>query len=52
MLESFLVAGRQDLELGNTENLTYGQSITDGCMSWDDTAALLDTLATAVRARR
>jgi len=52
MLESFLVAGRQDLELGHTENLTYGQSITDGCMSWDDTAALLDTLATAVRARR
>ena len=33
MLESFLVAGRQDL---GTQPLTYGQSITDACMDWDD----------------
>jgi 3-deoxy-7-phosphoheptulonate synthase len=50
MLESFLVAGRQDL--GGTEPLTYGQSITDACIDWDDTVALLDRLAAAVRARR
>ncbi|MGH2867948.1 MAG: 3-deoxy-7-phosphoheptulonate synthase [Solirubrobacteraceae bacterium] len=50
MLESFLVAGRQDL--GGTEPLTYGQSITDGCIGWDTTVEVLDGLAEAVRARR
>ena len=52
MMESFLAAGRQDLELGHGSELTYGQSITDACMAWDDTAPLLDTLAAAVRTRR
>jgi len=50
MLESFLVGGRQDLEAGT--DLTYGQSITDGCMDWDTTVEVLDGLAGAVRARR
>jgi 3-deoxy-7-phosphoheptulonate synthase len=50
MLESFLEAGRQ--ELGSGTQLTYGQSITDACMSWDMTLAVLDELAGAVRARR
>ncbi|MHA6796604.1 3-deoxy-7-phosphoheptulonate synthase [Pseudonocardia bannensis] len=50
MMESFLVAGRQDLTGG--AELTYGQSITDACMDWDTTAALLDELAAAVRTRR
>jgi 3-deoxy-7-phosphoheptulonate synthase len=50
MLESFLVAGRQDLEPGRP--LVYGQSITDGCMGWEATALVLDRLAGAVRARR
>jgi 3-deoxy-7-phosphoheptulonate synthase len=50
MLESFLVAGRQ--ELGVDTKLTYGQSITDACMDWDTTAEVLDQLAGAVRARR
>jgi 3-deoxy-7-phosphoheptulonate synthase len=50
MLESFLVAGRQ--ELGSAEGLTYGQSITDGCIDWDTTVEVLDRLAGAVRARR
>ncbi|GAB3826476.1 hypothetical protein GCM10027610_008190 [Dactylosporangium cerinum] len=48
MLESFLVEGRQDLG----GELTYGKSVTDACMSWDTTEALLADLATAVRARR
>jgi 3-deoxy-7-phosphoheptulonate synthase len=48
MLESFLVAGNQSA--GGT--LTYGQSITDACMDWDQTVAVLDALATSVRARR
>ncbi|MBV1687804.1 3-deoxy-7-phosphoheptulonate synthase [Novosphingobium sp. G106] len=50
MIESNLVAGRQDLTPGRA--LTYGQSITDGCIDWETTAALLDDLAKAVRARR
>lgn len=50
MIESHLVAGRQDLKPGCT--LTYGQSITDGCVSWEDSELMLHELATAVRARR
>jgi 3-deoxy-7-phosphoheptulonate synthase len=50
MLESFLVAGRQDL--GSDAPLVYGQSITDACMDWDTTVTVLDGLAAAVRARR
>ncbi|MDN5749390.1 MAG: 3-deoxy-7-phosphoheptulonate synthase [Pseudonocardia sp.] len=48
MLESFLVAGRQELGTG----MTYGQSVTDACMGWDTTADVLDELAAAVAARR
>jgi 3-deoxy-7-phosphoheptulonate synthase len=50
MLESNLVAGRQDVVEGKP--LTYGQSITDPCMGWQDTESLLQELATAVRLRR
>jgi 3-deoxy-7-phosphoheptulonate synthase len=50
MLESFLVGGRQKLADG--QPLTYGQSITDGCLSWDATVAVLESLAGGVRARR
>jgi 3-deoxy-7-phosphoheptulonate synthase len=50
MVESHLVAGRQDLVEGRP--LTYGQSITDGCIGWDDSVAVLECLAAAVRARR
>lgn len=49
MVESHLVAGRQDLGKGD---LTYGQSITDGCIGWDDTVTELHKLANAVKARR
>jgi 3-deoxy-7-phosphoheptulonate synthase len=49
MLESFLVEGRQDLRPG--EKLTYGQSITDRCMDWEDTASALERFAAAVEAR-
>jgi 3-deoxy-7-phosphoheptulonate synthase len=51
MLESFLIAGRQDLG-SSAEALTYGQSITDACMGWDQTLGVLDRLAAAVRDRR
>ncbi|MGA1347251.1 MAG: 3-deoxy-7-phosphoheptulonate synthase AroG [Burkholderiaceae bacterium] len=50
MIESHLHAGRQDLVPGKP--LTYGQSITDGCIGWDDSAQMLQELADAVKARR
>ena len=50
MVESHLKAGRQDLLPGKP--LVYGQSITDGCISWEDSRKLLDTLAEAVHKRR
>ncbi|MEO5766994.1 MAG: 3-deoxy-7-phosphoheptulonate synthase, partial [Polyangia bacterium] len=50
MIESHLVEGRQDPQPGRT--LTYGQSITDACLSWQDTVPVLAELAAAVRARR
>jgi len=50
MIESHLVAGRQDLVEG--QPLTYGQSITDGCIGWDSTVQVLKQLAEAVRVRR
>ncbi|GGC22603.1 3-deoxy-7-phosphoheptulonate synthase AroG [Pseudoduganella buxea] len=50
MVESHLVAGRQDLVPG--KELTYGQSVTDGCIDWDATVQVLDNLAAAVRQRR
>ncbi|HUA90973.1 MAG TPA: 3-deoxy-7-phosphoheptulonate synthase [Terracidiphilus sp.] len=50
MIESNLVAGAQQLVDGKT--LVYGQSITDGCIDWQETHALLDELAAAVRSRR
>lgn len=46
MLESFLVPGRQELVLGRRDELTYGQSVTDGCLGWNETAALLREVAT------
>ena len=50
MIESHLVAGRQDLVPG--KELTYGQSITDACVSWETTEEMLEELAAAVRTRR
>ena len=53
MIESNLVAGAQKLISGQTrESLVYGQSITDACIDWPETYALLGELAGAVRARR
>src|SRR6266702_647503 len=49
MLESFLVEGKQ--EPGPPAALTYGQSVTDACMDFGTTAAVLGELAAAVRSR-
>lgn len=50
MIESHLVAGRQDVVDGVAG--TYGQSITDACISFDDAATMLEQLAEAVQTRR
>ena len=50
MIESNLKAGRQDIIAGRA--LEYGQSVTDGCIDWASSVAVLETLAKAVEARR
>lgn len=44
--------GRQDIPSEGAHRLTYGQSITDACINWEDTVKTLDTLREGVRARR
>jgi len=46
MAESFLEEGTQPIVAGKT--LTYGKSITDPCLNWEDTETLLAMLADAV----
>ena len=50
MVESHLHEGRQDVVEGKT--LTYGQSITDACLGWEDTEILINELAVAANKRR
>lgn len=50
MLESHLVEGNQKYKASEAAN--YGQSITDACISWEDTEPILENLASAVRQRR
>ncbi len=49
MLESHLVEGRQDIKAGQTP--VYGQSVTDACLSFEQTEPLLEQLARAQQAR-
>ncbi len=50
MVESHLIEGRQDMV--PNQPLTYGQSVTDACINWEDSVVVLEKLAAAVRARR
>jgi 3-deoxy-7-phosphoheptulonate synthase len=54
MIESHLKAGAQKFTPGkdNPAALTYGQSITDACISWDDSQHVMQVLSDAVKARR
>ncbi len=54
MVESHLVAGAQKFSPGTDDPLllVHGQSITDACIGWDDSVAVLDVLSQAVQARR
>ena len=48
MIESHLVEGNQKI----SDNLKYGQSITDSCMGWEDTVKCLEKLNSAVSKKR
>ena len=54
MVESHLNAGAQKFTPGKDDAaaLEYGKSITDACLSWDDSLKVLDVLSAAVQARR
>ena len=54
MVESHLKAGAQKFTPGQDDpgSLEFGQSITDACIDWDHSVELLQTLASAVQARR
>lgn len=52
MIESHLVAGRQDANGKPLTDLVYGQSITDACIGKNTTKQVLQQLATAVQQRR
>ncbi|MDP9901720.1 3-deoxy-7-phosphoheptulonate synthase [Variovorax ginsengisoli] len=54
MVESHLTAGAQKFTPGvdTIGGLEYGKSITDACLGWDDSTAVLETLSQAVKQRR
>ncbi len=54
MVESHLQPGAQKFTPGkdDAKNLEYGKSITDACLSWEDSLRLLDVLSESVKARR
>jgi 3-deoxy-7-phosphoheptulonate synthase len=52
MIESNINEGRQDVPAEGKSGLKKGVSITDACINWEDTVAVLKNLAEGVRARR
>jgi len=52
MIESHLVEGKQSIPVEGPSFLKYGQSITDACISWQDTVKILDRLRQGVQDRR
>lgn len=49
MAESFIEEGNQPMN--DLDNLKYGCSVTDPCLSWDHTEEMLDMLASAIKFR-
>lgn len=52
MIESHLKEGKQNVPTDGPYALTYGVSITDGCINWKDTELVLENLSQAVKKRR
>ena len=48
MIESNIVAGNQSIP-ADLSKLTYGQSVTDGCVDWATTESMLRTTASALK---
>jgi len=51
MIESNLIEGNQKLA-GGLPSLVRGQSVTDACIGWDDTMAVLERFAQAVKVKK
>jgi len=52
MIESNLIEGRQDIPPSGPSGLIFGKSVTDACLSWEQTVPILDRLREGVRGRR
>ncbi|KAI0785241.1 3-deoxy-7-phosphoheptulonate synthase [Abortiporus biennis] len=52
MIESNIIEGRQDIPPSGPAGLKYGQSVTDACISWEQTVPVLERLRQGVRGRR
>ncbi|KAI0345743.1 3-deoxy-7-phosphoheptulonate synthase [Trametopsis cervina] len=52
MLESNISEGRQDIPASGPAGLKYGVSVTDACISWEQTIPVLERLREGVRGRR
>ncbi|KAL2316355.1 putative phospho-2-dehydro-3-deoxyheptonate aldolase [Schizosaccharomyces pombe] len=52
MIESHLNEGKQAIPEDDLSSMKYGVSVTDACIGWDDTTAVFEQLAAAVRSRR
>eukprot|EP00002_Diphylleia_rotans_P018716 TRINITY_DN3620_c0_g1_i1.p1 TRINITY_DN3620_c0_g1~~TRINITY_DN3620_c0_g1_i1.p1 ORF type:complete len:393 (-),score=91.63 TRINITY_DN3620_c0_g1_i1:139-1317(-) len=52
MIESHITAGKQEIHPEGLGKMTYGQSITDGCVGWRETVSMLEKLCVAVKKRR
>jgi len=52
MIESNIHEGRQEIPANGIAGLKEGVSITDGCIGWETTVAVLEQLAESVRVRR
>lgn len=52
MIESNIHEGNQKVPSSGPGDLAYGVSITDACISWEDTVTVLTDLANAVKVKR
>ncbi|EPX74973.1 phospho-2-dehydro-3-deoxyheptonate aldolase [Schizosaccharomyces octosporus yFS286] len=52
MIESHIHEGKQAIPDEGPSKLKYGVSVTDACISWEQTVSVFDKLASAVRERR
>lgn len=46
-----MLIGNQTISSNGNSGLKYGVSITDACISWQETVSVLQTLAAAVKQR-